>query len=81
MQTTPTGGWREGSGETLWRYHCGEKIRKSQTLPSKKGKGESIGYVCMCVCALTKRRQQLLRYLILKKLQLEEKEVVWTFHL
>lgn len=63
MQTTPTGGWREGLGETLWRCHCGEKIRKSQTLPSKEGKGESMGYVCMCVCALTKRRQQLLRYL------------------
>ena len=66
------GGWREGSVETyLEVFHYGEKIRKSQTLPSKEGKGDSTVYVCVCVCVCvhartrvrTKRKQQLLRYL------------------
>ena len=62
MQTTPTGGWREVSVEThLEVFHYGGKIRKSQALPSKEGKGDSTVYVCVCV--RTKRKQQLLRYL------------------
>ena len=68
MQTTPTGGWREVSVEThLEVFHYGGKIRKSQALPSKEGKGDSTVYVCVCVrahaCVCTKRKQQLLRYL------------------
>ena len=49
-------------GFSLWG-----KIRKSQALPSKEGKGDSTVYVCVCVrahaCVCTKRKQQLLRYL------------------
>lgn len=78
----PWAAGEKGQEKPIWRGHYGEKMRNTLTLLiSKEGKGDPKADVCVRARVWRVDSSYLDICSILKKLQFERKEVVWTFHL